>query len=388
MTAKSEYINITSTTDIESAYSDLIASGETVYSALCAIRPRATREVFNELISALRVLYHAQIPREFRAKFEADMRWSTVRTESATNPKELEQATNTQEAQEKNEQKPEQKEKADRFALMQYIKAGFTLYAQSEGTNKGGRYYVDFRKPCKYYPKGVKKDQSAIKTESDLHTALENGVTLFCFVPADCGLICLDLDKGHSDGVNGVESFRKLLEQANIDPKAIFGGVRVESVSGGLHLYYRDDFRGDYKTTLGAGVEVRGGKNKQALTAAGSMRNGKQYTMRGNLAEIPIIPLSLLRLVRKPNPAPETLRKPTYNRERGNFALDRLIDYALKDHSTDGRNQKAYFIGFRVGSQYDAESVISACASLPDFADFPESELRTAIQSGIKNSKY
>ena len=128
MTAKSEYINITSTTDIESAYSDLIASGETVYSALCAIRPRATREVFGELISALRVIYQTQIPRELRAKFDADMRWSTVRTESTTNPKELEQATNTQEAQEKNEQKTEQKEKADESALMQYIERGIPIF--------------------------------------------------------------------------------------------------------------------------------------------------------------------------------------------------------------------------------------------------------------------
>lgn len=297
------------------------------------------------------------------------------------------------------EQMTEQKEKTDApdfETLRQYTAAGFTLYSQKPGKNEQGetfRYWIDWRAKIDRYTKGTEQATAAISTETELKTAIENGVKLFAFLPSEKDYLCFDIDSGHANGIDGLQVFADYFKQKGI-AYSFFnsGAVYTETPSGGRHLYFKDWTDTEkYLTEPFDNVEVRGRGNRKTLTAAGSVKNEKLYSLHGALTDAPNLPNMLIKHI---TPAPKTTAKQTQNnggktpRTQGGYALSKLIDFALQDNAGRGRNDTAYSIGFRIGKQYDIESVIADCRGRAVFADFPESELRTAINSGMKNSKY
>ena len=300
------------------------------------------------------------------------------------------------------EQMTEQKEKTDApdfETLRQYTAAGFTLYAQTLYAQKAGKndqgktfpYFIDWKAKIDRYTKSTDQATAAISTETELKTAIENGVKLFAFLPCEKDYLCFDIDVGHANGIDGLQVFADYFKQKGI-AYSFFnsGAVYTETPSGGRHLYFKDWTDTEkYLTEPFENVEVRGRGNRKILTAAGSVKNEKLYRLHGTLKDAPDLPNMLIKHI---TPAPKKQAAPKRTeytpRNNGGYQLAKLIDFALQDNAGRGRNDTAYSIGFRVGKQYDIESVIADCRGRAIFADFPESELRTAINSGMKNSKY
>lgn len=296
------------------------------------------------------------------------------------------------------ERPTKQKEKADApnfETLRQYTAAGFTLYAQKAGKNKEGNsfpYYVDWKNKIDRYTKGAGKQDAAISTEAELQTAIENGVKIFVFMPGERNYLCIDLDRGHENGIDGLQVFADYFTQRGIEYDFFeSGAVYVDTPSGGRHLYFKDWTDTEkYLTVPFKNVEVRARGNDQTLTAAGSVKKETLYRLHGTIKDAPELPNWLVKHI-TPRPTTRTaapVRKAYTPRNQGGYSLGKLVDFVLQDKAGEGRNNTAYTIGFRIGKQYDIESVIAECRGRELFAGFPESELRTAINSGMKNSKY
>jgi len=114
-------------------------------------------------------------------------------------------------------------------------------------------------------------------------TAIER----FYFIPAETGLLCLDIDRkpGKPDGLQELYRLfpRDTLprELANIDRFP----CHVTTPSGGYHLYFRYDGPPIKKTDLAPEVEVKHGR--PGLTAPGSRKGNGSYILHGELEDAP-----------------------------------------------------------------------------------------------------
>jgi len=125
-------------------------------------------------------------------------------------------------------------------------------------------------------------------------------IRLFRFIPAEAGLLCLDIDKGHGNAVDGEAEFYRLVRARGYDPLPPLlrdlqaFPVRVETPSGGLHLYFSYNRLSIKKAALAESVEVF---HVDPLTAAGSEKESKAYTLYGELDEAPPLPAELLEII-------------------------------------------------------------------------------------------
>jgi len=172
------------------------------------------------------------------------------------------------------------------------------------------------------------------------------GVERFLFIPRDHGFLCLDIDRGHDNGGDGLEDFYSWLRKNYLEAipyfKDLVGGsfpCYVKTPSGGFHLYFKCQSPLTLSQNITPNVEVKyGGKS---LTASGSIKNGKQYIMHGTLSDAPAVPMAMIQklskrldeeLTRKPSTAPRaTFQKKGYTDEQ-------LLDFARKDSAGGNHN--------------------------------------------------
>jgi hypothetical protein len=144
---------------------------------------------------------------------------------------------------------------------------------------------------------------------------LYSPITLFRFIPKDYGLVVIDIDRGHSNGEDGVENFYKWLEEVGIyrpDLPSFLQDIKtypcyVSTPSGGLHVYFtvkenntRNILDRLYSTKRlekniagkEKGVEVF---YSEPITAAGSAKYNGEYVLFGNISAAKEYPLILLR---------------------------------------------------------------------------------------------
>jgi hypothetical protein len=213
----------------------------------------------------------------------------------------------------------EQKEKVtpDAGTLQQYLDMGFTLYAQKEGFNgKVKRYPVDWRAPMTKYTKGAADDLAALQTAAELQTAINNGVILFTFRPAEKSFLILDIDR-HEGKADGLNNFYKFMSEIGAQDKDAFknieGGsfpVYTQSAGGGYHLYFNAAMTPNLAATKSLADEVETRWGNLQLTAAGSVKHSNRYTLHGKIADAPDIPVFLLPYIQ--NAPKEENRKTVY----------------------------------------------------------------------------
>lgn len=238
----------------------------------------------------------------------------------------LQQSTlNTTEAQ-----KAPQKAVINVSTLEKYIKAGIKLIPTKP--NQEGNFYQ------------LKKDGELIKIDSlpGLKYWIDHGIERFIFIPKDAGLLCFDLDRNHNDGENGVNNFYSWLKDNGLEQIPLFknldGGsfpTYTTTASGGLHLYFK--CTGDLKTfaTIAPGVEIK--YNGLNITAGGSVKNGKTYSLHGELNKAPIIPAPLLLKLSKVlskdlnKEQAKTTARPYQAKGKKGFTIDQLLDFARQD---------------------------------------------------------
>jgi hypothetical protein len=115
-----------------------------------------------------------------------------------------------------------------------------------------------------------------------------SAIARFYFIPADAGLLCLDIDRkpGKADGL---QELYKLFPRDTL-PRALqdidrFFPCYVSTPSGGYHLYFKYKGPPVKKTDLAPEVEIKHGK--PGLTAPGSRKENGAYILHGELAAAP-----------------------------------------------------------------------------------------------------
>lgn len=214
--------------------------------------------------------------------------------------------------------------------LEKYIKAGIKLIPTKP--NQEGNFYQ------------LKKDGELIKIDSlpGLKYWIDHGIERFIFIPKEAGFLCFDLDRNHNDGADGVNNFYSWLKDNGLEQIPLFknldGGsfpTYTTTASGGLHLYFK--CTGELKTfaTIAPGVEIK--YNGLNITAGGSVKNGKAYSLHGELNKAPIIPAPLLLKLSKvlskdlSKEQAKTTARPYQAKEKRGFTSDQLLDFARQD---------------------------------------------------------
>ena len=227
-------------------------------------------------------------------------------------------------------QKAPQKAVISVSTLEKYIKAGIKLIPTKP--NQEGNFYQ------------LKKDGELIKIDSlpGLQYWIDHGIERFIFIPKEAGFLCFDLDRNHNDGADGVNNFYSWLKDNGLEQIPLFknldGGsfpTYTTTASGGLHLYFK--CTGELKTfaTIAPGVEIK--YNGLNITAGGSVKNGKAYSLHGELNKAPIIPAPLLLKLSKVlskdlnKEQAKTTARPYQAKEKRGFTSDQLLDFARKD---------------------------------------------------------
>ena len=109
-------------------------------------------------------------------------------------------------------------------------------------------------------------------------TSLGIPIKVFKFIPKEAGFLCLDIDYN-----NGITNLQKIAKNNNIDfENTYYKTTCVKTPYNGYHFYFKfkREREREMKEEICPGVEV---KYKQALTAAGSVEDGKIYELIGTL---------------------------------------------------------------------------------------------------------
>jgi len=223
-------------------------------------------------------------------------------------------------------------------------------------------------------------------------TAIER----FYFIPADAGLLCLDIDRkpGKPDGLQELyKLFPKDILPRELQDIDRFFPCHVSTPSGGYHLYFRYEGPPIKKTDLAPEVEIKHGR--PGLTAPGSRKENGFYILHGELENAPHLygiireRIAELQKQKEPQSKPERIAadKPTPRRAWGNpgrqweskprITLDTLADEATAAHgghhdrqvSFAGKACRMQLTAQKKGNDYGEFTAAAACSyakSRPD----------------------
>jgi hypothetical protein len=254
------------------------------------------------------------------------------------------QATNNTTEQKEAQESPVLSDSSNFETLSKYITAGVKLIPTKP--NEAGNFY-QLKKN-----KGTPQEQ-IIKIDSlpGLKYWIEHGINRFIFIPKEAGFLCIDIDRNHGDGVDGVKNFYSWLENNGLEKIPMFknldGGTfptYTTTASGGIHLYFKCTSELKTYATIAPGVEIK--YNGLNITAGGSVKNGKPYSLHGELNKAPLIPAPLLlrfsKKLNKPEPKPAKLSGHTYQaKKKGEYTTEQLLNFARQD--SHGGNHEIIF---------------------------------------------
>ena len=157
----------------------------------------------------------------------------------------------------------------------------------------------------------------------------------FYFIPADAGLLCLDIDRkpGKPDGL---QELYKLFPRDTL-PRALqdidrFFPCYVATPSGGYHLYFKYKGPPVKKTNLALEVEVKHGR--PGLTAPGSRKENGLYVLHGELENAPpLYGIIIDRIAEPQKPQRAAADTPRYRQRKPRITLDALADEATAAYS-------------------------------------------------------
>jgi hypothetical protein len=223
-------------------------------------------------------------------------------------------------------------------------------------------------------------------------------IRLFRFCPAEAGLLCLDIDRGHGNGKDGLVEFYALFERFGKPRQAlpsflqnIAGGsfpVYTATPRGGFHLFFRHRRPEVKKCLLAPNVEVF--HSHSYLTAPGSRKEDRSYVLHGHLADAPQLPPILER--RLPKADGEAKRRAFFrlnlSQERGIPSLEQLAAWAEQDKCYSGKNELCHAIALRAARKdypYSAEEVFLFLSSYPGTSG--HRQIRDAVRSAFRYMK-
>jgi hypothetical protein len=195
----------------------------------------------------------------------------------------------------------------------------------------------------------------------------------FMFLPERAGLVGLDIDRGHADGVDGLEQFYATFGRGSLP--TIIRNLEIGShpcfastPRGGFHVYFRHDGPSLKPCILCPGCEIKTGRT--GLVAPGSEKGGRPYTLFGRFQDVPPLPPFLAAAIaakNAPRPLPSRpARVAPWGRQKGGIGLDKLAGEAVA--TMGGRHHDSQLNlasrGRRCG--YDASEILSYIEGRPD----------------------
>ncbi|MDR1518613.1 MAG: bifunctional DNA primase/polymerase [Planctomycetota bacterium] len=195
----------------------------------------------------------------------------------------------------------------------------------------------------------------------------------FQFLPSEAGLLCLDIDRGHADGVDGLEQFYRLFGRSAL-PTSL-RNIEIGSFPcftttprGGFHVYFRYDGPPLKPCVLCPGTEVKCGK--LALTAPGSLKGGRPYTLYGSFGDIPPLPPFLaVRIAAKTAPRPLPSRPgrvQSWGRQGPRIGLNELAAEAVAAMGGRHHDSQLNFASRARRCGFGLDEVLSFVAARPD----------------------
>ena len=108
-----------------------------------------------------------------------------------------------------------------------------------------------------YVKWSMKENQIKSIQEYEKHSKKNcTGYSLICGKAS--GIMVIDLDVGHADGINGINNFNDFIEDLTTEDKEIINNTfSVRSPNGGIHLYFKYRRGLKNKASYIDGVDVR-----------------------------------------------------------------------------------------------------------------------------------
>jgi hypothetical protein len=220
-------------------------------------------------------------------------------------------------------------------------------------------------------------------------------IELFRFIPADYGFLCLDVDRGHSDGVDGLKELYTFFDSIGKTRDNLPPYLRnlpqsfpcyVTTPSGGFHLYFK--YTGAKSWGLFAnvrGVEIK--HMKPGLTAPGSRKPSGEYVLYGGLDNAPLIPAFIKNRLTLPKEArpPEYIAPGREKKKYGVASWEKIREWVDTDGSYAGRNDRAYAFALKAKTHGWAKpDTLRALRMEPSIEGLPETEYISVVNSAYK----
>jgi len=217
-------------------------------------------------------------------------------------------------------------------------------------------------------------------------------IELFRFIPGDYDFLCLDIDRGHADGVDGLIELYNFFDSIGKTKENLPPVLRylpesfpcyVTTPSGGFHLYFK--YRGPKSWGLFAnvrGVEIK--HMKPGLTAPGSRKASGEYILFGDLDNAPMLPA----FIKNRLTLPKEDRPPGYispGRQKTKYGIsswEKIKEWVDTDGSYAGRNERAFAFARKARTHgWGKTDTLRALRMEPSVEGLPETEYITVVNS-------
>ena len=223
-------------------------------------------------------------------------------------------------------------------------------------------------------------------------------IELFRFIPGDYEFLCLDIDRGHADGVDGLKELYTFFDSIGKTKEYLPPVLRnlpdsfpcyVTTPSGGFHLYFK--YRGPKSWGLFAnvrGVEIK--HMKPGLTAPGSRKASGEYVLYGELENAPLLPAFIKNRLTLPKEArpPEYKHPGREKRKYGAASWEKIQEWVDTDGSYAGRNERAFAFAVKARTHgWDKQDTLRALRAEPSVKGLPETEYITVVNSAYSKGR-
>ena len=219
-------------------------------------------------------------------------------------------------------------------------------------------------------------------------------IELFRFIPGLYGFLCLDIDRGHADGIDGLKELYTFFDsigktRENLPPVLRYlpesFPCYVTTPSGGFHLYFK--YTGPKSWGLFAGVRgVEIKHMKPGLTAPGSRKPSGEYTLYGELENAPLLPAFIknrLTLPKEERPA-GYIGPGREKKKYGAASWEKIREWVDADSAGGfaGRNARAFAFAVKARTHgWEKTDTLRALRGEPSVEGLPETEYITVVNS-------
>jgi hypothetical protein len=222
-------------------------------------------------------------------------------------------------------------------------------------------------------------------------------IELFRFIPGDYDFLCLDIDRGHADGVDGLKELYTFFDSIGKTKENLPPVLRnlpesfpcyVSTPSGGFHLYFK--YRGPKSHGLFAnvrGVEIK--HMRPGLNAPGSRKPKGEYILFGDLDNAPMLPAFIknrLTLPKEERP-PEYIGPGREKKKYGAASWEKIKEWVDIDGSYAGRNDRAFALALKAKThKWEKPDTLRALRMEPSIEGLPETEYISVVNSAYKGA--